>query len=64
MADLDALDAYRRMFATAEDGLAAWWYFGTSFIDIGDYSTIPVLHIETLMVYKTVTLSPDAFRMD
>ena len=64
MSGLNALDVYRRMFATAEDGLAAWWYFGTSFVDIDSYPTLPVLHIETLMIYNTTTLSPDAFRMD
>ena len=64
MAGFDALSAYRRMFATAEDGLTAWWYFGTSFVEMPGYPTIPVLHIETLMIYRTVTLSPDAFRME
>jgi hypothetical protein len=63
-AALDPLGAYRRMFANAEDGLAAWWYLGTSFLEVDGFPTIPVLHIETVMVYKTTTLSADAFRMD
>jgi hypothetical protein len=60
----DALDTYRRMFANAEDGLSAWWYFGVSFMHVEHYPTIPVQHIETVMIYKTRTLSPDSFRMD
>jgi hypothetical protein len=61
---LDPLDAYRRLFANAHDGLSAWWYFGTSFVDIESFPTIPVLQVETLMIYKTRTLSSDSFRMD
>lgn len=63
--DFDALSVYRRMFATATDGLAAWWYFGTAFVEApGSDLSIPVVQAETLMIYKTSTLSPDAFRMD
>ena len=62
--DFDALAAYRRMFATATDGVAAWWYFGTAFAEIPGYLSLPVIQAETLMIYKTTTLSADAFRMD
>lgn len=62
--DFDALDAYRRMFATADDGDAAWWYFGTMFVEAPGFLPLPVIQAETLMIYRTTTLSPDAFRMD
>ena len=64
MADFDPLDAYRRMFADPQDGVSAWWYLGTSFARMEGYPVIPVLHVETVMIYKTATLSPDSFRMD
>jgi hypothetical protein len=63
-AKIDPLDTYRRMFANIEDGLSAWWYLGSSFIDVEGFPSFPVQHIETVMVYKTRTLSPDAFQMD
>jgi hypothetical protein len=61
---IDALDAYRRMFAGAEDGLSAWWYLGNMRVEMENFPAIPVLHVETVMVYRTTTLSPDSFRMD
>ncbi|WP_394762687.1 hypothetical protein [Phenylobacterium sp.] len=63
-AGFDALDAYRRMFATAHDGDAAWWYLGTMFVEIPGYLPLPVIQAETVMIYRTTTLSNDAFRMD
>ena len=61
---LDPLDTYRRMFAEAEDGVSAWWYLGSTFAEMDGYPVLPVLHVETVMVYKTRTLTPDSFRMD
>lgn len=60
----DALAAYRRMFNTASDGLSAWWYFGTAFVELEGFPSLPVIQAETLMIYRTSTLSEDAFRMD
>ncbi|WP_428149687.1 hypothetical protein [Brevundimonas sp.] len=60
----DPLSAYRTMFGTARDGVAAYWYFGTAFVEIEGFPVTPAIQAETLMVYKTTTLSPDAFRMD
>jgi hypothetical protein len=64
MPQLDPLDTYRRMFAEAEDGVSAWWYLGTSFAEMDGYPVLPMLHVETVMIYKTRTLSPNSFRMD
>lgn len=64
MTDLDALDVYRRMFVTADDAEVAWWYFGTSFAEVDGYPSVPVTHIETILVNKATTLSPDSFRID
>ncbi len=63
MSDLDLLDTYRKVFNGAQDGLSAWWYFGQSFADIDGWPSIPTLHAETLMLYRTETLSADSFRM-
>ena len=64
MSDLDRLEAYRRMFVGPGEGSSAWWYLGTSVAQMEGYPVIPVLNVETLMIYKTSTLSPDSFRMD
>jgi hypothetical protein len=64
MSELDPLDTYRRMFAEPTDGVSAWWYLGTSYAEMDGYPVIPVLNVETVMLYKTSTLSPDSFRMD
>jgi len=64
MKSLSALDIYRRMFAAPGDGLAAYWYFGTMSVQVEDYPMIPVITAETIMVYKTTTLSPDSFTLD
>ena len=61
---LDPLDTYRRMFAAPDDGCSAWWYLGTAFAEMDGFPILPILHVETVMVYKTTTLTPDSFRMD
>lgn len=60
----DPLAAYRAMFAGPENGMSAWWYFGEAFAEMDGFPSIPVIQAETLMIYKTQPLSPDAFRMD
>jgi len=64
MSKLTALQIYRRMFGTPNDGLAAYWYFGTMSVQVEAFPVIPVITAETIMVYKTTTLSEDSFRMD
>jgi hypothetical protein len=64
MSQIDPLDTYRRMFAEPHDGVTAWWYLGSSFAEMDGYPVIPVLHVETVMLYKTTTLDADSFRMD
>ena len=61
---MNAVDTYRRMFATPTDGLAAYWYFGTMFVQVEDLPELPVITAETLMVYKTSTPEPDTLVMD
>lgn len=64
MSELSPLQIYRRMFGTPEDGLAAYWYLGTMSVQVEDLPTIPVVAAETVMVYRTRTLSDTVFKMD
>ncbi len=64
MSSMSHLDIYRRMFSMPKDGLAAYWYLGAMSVAVEPYPVIPVLQVETLMIYKTTTLSPVQFRMD
>lgn len=61
---IDALDAYRRMLTSAEDGSeSAWWYLGTTIAKAEGFEPIIVNHVETVMIYGAKTLSPDSFRV-
>lgn len=64
MSLLSPMQIYRRMFGTANDGLACYWYFGTMSIAIDGQPVIPVIQAQTAMVYKTTTLSEHSFKMD
>ena len=64
MSDLSPLQIYRRLFGTPEDGLAAYWYLGTMSVQVEDLPVIPVISAETVMVYRTRTLSETSFKMD
>ena len=61
---LTPLQIYRALFATPEDGMAAYWYFGDMSVQVEGLPTIPVISAATVMVYRTTTLSDDSFRMD
>lgn len=59
----DFLDLYRRTFYTAEDGDCAWWYLGTTMAEVPGQHVLPVMQAETVMVYRSETLSDDSFRV-
>lgn len=63
MPELDLLTAYRRMFACPDGELVAWWYFGSCHADVPGYPELLVTAAETVMVYRTETISDDAFRL-
>jgi len=54
---------YRRMFATADDGLVSWWYSGVSYVILPDQPEIPMSQISAIMTYRTETVSASAFRV-
>lgn len=63
MSQLDLFTAYRRMFACPDGELVAWWYFGSCHADVPGYPELLVTAAETVMVYRTETISPDVFRL-
>ena len=54
---------YRRMFATADDGVVSWWYSGLSYVTLPDQPEIPLSQISAIMTYRTETVSASAFRV-
>jgi hypothetical protein len=64
MTALSPLQIYQRMFAAPGDGLAAYWYFGTMSVQVEDLPMLPVITAETLMVYKTRSVSETELIMD
>jgi hypothetical protein len=59
----ELLLAYRKIVASTSDEEVHWWYFGTSFVEVEGHLRTPIFHPETLMVYRTETLSPTQFRI-
>lgn len=63
MNELDPLHVYRRLVATADDGVVNWWYSGWTFVELADELPIPVMQVAAIMTYRTQTLAADRFRM-
>lgn len=63
MPGFDAFRAYRRMFACPDDQMVCWWYFGAAFTTVPNYPELYVTSAETVMVYRTETVSADQFRI-
>jgi hypothetical protein len=63
MTSRELFEAYRRMFATAEDGVVCWWYTGVSYVALEHRPEIPVCQIAAIMTYRTETVSSDVFRV-
>jgi len=63
MSDLTLLDIHRRMMAAPTDQDVCWWYFGTTFAQLDGLPEIPCLQAETIMMYRTETLSPESYRI-
>ena len=60
---LDALDIYRRTLTSAEETDTAWWYLGTSLVQLEREPDIILNHVETVMIYRSRTLGPDSYRV-
>jgi hypothetical protein len=55
--------AYRRMFATADDGVVNWWFSGMTYALLEGQPEIPIAQVCAIMTYRTETLAADAFRV-
>jgi hypothetical protein len=61
---MDALDTYRRMLTSREDGSeSCWWYLGTTIVRPQGFTDVVVNHVETAMVYGAQTLGSDSYRV-
>ena len=63
MGEISLLDTHRRLMASATDQDVCWWYLGTTFAQVDGYPDIAALQAETIMIYRTETLSPDSYRI-
>lgn len=59
----EKFEAYRRMFATADDSVVCWWYTGTSYVGLAGQPDIPISQVSAIMTYRTETVSADVFRV-
>ena len=60
---LDALDVYRRTLTTLHEDDTAWWYLGTSTLEVEGHPELIVNHVETVMIYRARTLNDDSYRV-
>ena len=60
----EIFEAYRRMFATGEDGEVCWWYSGWTFVSIDGYPDIPLSQVVAVMTYRTRTFPDGRFEVD
>lgn len=60
---LDAFDIYRRTLTSREEEESAWWYLGTTTVEIDGYPEIIVNHVETVMIYGSQSLGEDSYRV-
>ena len=63
MGEISLLDTHRRLMASATDQDVCWWYLGTTFAQVDGYPDIAALQAETIMIYRTETLSADCYRI-
>jgi hypothetical protein len=63
MPGVDLFRVYRRFFGTPQDGEVAWWYLGTTMVDVVPFTLLPIIQAETLMVYRTETVDRDTYKI-
>ena len=63
MSALSQLDMHRRLMAGEGDQDVCWWYLGTTFAQVEGYPDIAALQAETIMIYRTETLTPESYRI-
>ena len=60
---MDYFDTYRKMFTSTTNEDVCWWYCGAVFKQIEGLGEVPMSQAETLMAFKTESLSPDAIKI-
>ena len=60
---ISAFDIYRKTLTSLEETDTAWWYLGTSTVEVAGHPEIIVSHVETVMVYRSRTLGSDSYRV-
>lgn len=60
---MTAFDTYRRTLTSRDDTDTAWWYLGTSTVEVDGSPEIIVNHVETVMIYRAATLGPASYRV-
>lgn len=60
---ISAFDIYRKTLTSLEETESAWWYLGTSTVEVAGHPEIVVSHVETVMVYRSRTLGANSYRV-
>jgi|GEM_PF-4659722 len=61
---MNLFDTYRKMFASFDDEEVVWWYCGVLMSQREGVGIVPMTQAETIMVYRTRDISPDAFTIE
>ena len=60
---ISAFDIYRKTLTSLEEVESAWWYLGTTTVEVEGHPEIIVSHVETVMVYGSQTLDSNSYRV-
>lgn len=58
-----ALDTYRRTLTSAAETDTAWWYLGTSTVEVEGSPEIILNHVETVMIYRSRDIDATSYRV-
>jgi hypothetical protein len=61
---MDLFNTYRKMFASLDDEPVVWWYCGGVTAPRLGVGSVPHVQAETIMAYRTRSLSADRFTID
>ena len=63
MTEMNELLAHRALMGSAADADVCWWYMGSTMVHPDGQPPIATLHSETIMICRTETIAPDAYRI-
>jgi hypothetical protein len=58
-----AYETYRRTLTSMDEEESAWWYLGTTTLQVEGHPEIVVNHVETVMIYGSQSLGQHAYRV-